>query len=105
MPNPIMRKIAKFIVEKRAFIFLVFIAILIFCALSINKVKVNPDLAALLPEDTVTQRGVEIMKDEFGAFSYADVMISNVTYEKAEEIHKAISDTEGITGVLFDDTT
>ena len=105
MPNPILRKVSKFIVEKRAFIFVLFVAMLIYCAFSVGKVRVNPDLAALLPEDTVTRRGVVIMNEEFAPMAYADIMVSNVTYETAEKIQNMISGTEGVTAVLFDDTT
>lgn len=105
MPNPILRKIAKFIVEKRVFIFLLFLAALIYCGLSVGKVRVNNDLTALLPADTVTRRGIVIMTDEFESFATAEIMVSNVTYQTAEEIRDIITDTDSVTAVLFDDST
>lgn len=47
MSNSIMRKIAKFIVEKHIIIMLLFVVLVIYSALSISKVRVNEDITAL----------------------------------------------------------
>ena len=54
MSNSIMRKIAKFIVEKHIIIMLLFVVLVIYSALSISKVRVNEDITALLPPKTAT---------------------------------------------------
>ena len=46
MSNSIMRKIAKFIVEKHIIIMLLFVVLVIYSALSISKVRVNEDITA-----------------------------------------------------------
>ena len=86
MSNSIMRKIAKFIVEKHIIIMLLFVVLVIYSALSISKVRVNDDITALLPPKTATRRGLTVMENEFTAFASANVMVSNITCEKAAEL-------------------
>ena len=105
MNQPVMKKISKFIVEKRVLFFLVFLAALIFCAFSVNKVKINPDITMLLPQDTNTRKGIALMEEEFSPIAMADVMVSNITCEKAEELAEIIKGVDRVTAVDFDDTT
>ena len=60
-----MTKLARFIVDKRKAFFLIFIAALIFCGASINKVQVNNDITSYLPPETETRRGLTLMDQEF----------------------------------------
>ena len=93
MSNSIMRKIAKFIVEKHIIIMLLFVVLVIYSALSISKVRVNEDITALLPPKTATRRGLTVMENEFTAFASANVMVSNITYEKAAELAENLRNT------------
>lgn len=54
MENQPMKKIAKFIIDKRAIIIVIFLAAIIYCVMSVGKVKINPDMTALLPAGTET---------------------------------------------------
>ena len=101
--NP-MKTIASWIVNAR-FVFIgLFIAASVYCALSVNKVRINSDLTAFLPDTTETRRGLVIMQDEFISYASAEVMISNVTWEMAEELAERIREAEHVTDVVFDDT-
>ena len=60
-----MDKLAGFIVDKRKAFYLVFLAAVIFCGASINKVVVNNDITTYLPTDTETRRGLTLMDEEF----------------------------------------
>ncbi len=104
MKDSMMKKISKFIVEKRVFIFLIFGVAIIYSILSMNKVKVNNDITALLPSDTVTRRGLVIMEKEFTTFATANVMVSNITYDKAEVLRDKIEKIKNVSSVDFDDT-
>ena len=99
-----MRKIAKFIVEKRIFIFVLFAGLVIYSILSIGKVRINEDITALLPADTVTRRGIVIMEEEFSTLASANVMVSNITPDRAFELQKKIEGINGVASVEFDDT-
>lgn len=100
----IMIKIARFIVDKRKPIYLIFFAMVVFCIGSMDKVKVNNDITSYLPPQTETRRGLTIMEDEFITLGAAEVMISNITYEKANQLAENISMVPGVSEVKFDDT-
>lgn len=57
MSNSIMRKIAKFIVEKHIIIMLLFVVLVIYSALSISKVRVNEDITALAAAENGDEAG------------------------------------------------
>lgn len=100
----LMVKAARFIVDKRKAIYLVFLAAVIFCAASISKVSVNNDITSYLPPDTETRRGLTVMEEEFTTFGSARVMVSNITYEEALRLAGEIEEIDGVSEVVFDDT-
>ena len=100
----IMKLIAQGIVNARYIFIGLFIAAAVYCALSIGKVRTNNDLTAFLPETTETRRGLDIMEEEFITYATADVMISNVTYEIADDLAKQIRSFTHVSDVDFDDS-
>ncbi|MBR1851777.1 MAG: MMPL family transporter [Lachnospiraceae bacterium] len=104
MENNAMKKISKFIVEKRALILVVFFALIIFCVLSVGKVSINSDITSLLPSDTVTRKGLTVMEKEFTTFATASVMVSNIPYDTALELKDTLDEIENISSIAFDDT-
>ena len=99
-----MTKLARFIVDKRKAFFLIFIAALIFCGASINKVQVNNDITSYLPPETETRRGLTLMDQEFITLGTANVMVSNVTYDTAAALAGRLERLSGVSEVAFDDT-
>lgn len=95
---------AKLIVNLRYVIFVLFAIAGIYCFLSINRVKINSDLTAFLPAQAETRRGLTVMEDEFVTYGTAQVMISNVTFERAQAVAEEIGAVEHVTGVAFDNT-
>ena len=81
-----MYKIAAFIVDKRNLFFLLFIFALIFSVFSKNWVSVENDITKYLPETTETRQGLTLMDEEFITYGTASVMVSNITYQTAEEL-------------------
>ena len=100
----LIKKLAAFIVDKRNLFFLLYIIGLVFSLFSMNWVQVENDVTKYLPEETETRQGLEAMNAYFESFGTARIMVSNVTYETAEEILDAISAVEGVSMVTFDDT-
>ncbi len=96
--------VASFIVEKRNLFFLVYIFVFLFCLLSMGWVQVENDVTKYLPEDTETRQGIDAMNQNFQTFGMAQVMVSNITFAKAQEIAENISAVEGVTMVTFDNT-
>ena len=99
-----METFSEFIVDKRNLIFLLYIFALIFCLFSSNWVDVENDITQYLPENTVTRRGLTVMNREFVTFASADIMVSNISYERAEKIAEDIENIDGVSGVAFDNT-
>lgn len=101
--NP-MDRIATFIVDKRNLFFLLYIAAIIFSFVSSSWVKVNDDISSYLPEETETRMGKTIMDEDFITYGTNRVMISNITYDKAEALADDMEAVDGVQSVDFDDT-
>ena len=100
-----MEKLAAFIVDKRNLIFLLYVFALIFSIVAMSWVNVENDITTYLGEDTETRQGLTVMNDNFTTFGTARVMISNITYAKAEALVDQIKAVDGVDSVDFDDTT
>lgn len=94
---------AAFIVDKRNGFFLMYIGLAVFCAVASGWVSVNNDISSYLPEETETRQGLTLMED-FTTFATADVMVDNISYEKAEHISNRLEKLEGVKSVEFDET-
>lgn len=99
-----MLKLARFIVDKRKAFYLVFLAAVVFCAASVSKVQVNNDITSYLPVDTETRRGLTLMEEEFTTLGSGQFMLTNITYDEADQVAKEIEQVDGVSGVEFDDT-
>ena len=97
-------KLAAFIVDKRNLFFLLYIFAFIFCIFSMNWVQVENDVTTYLPDDTETRQGLVAMNENFMTFATAQVMVSNITYDTAEEIYEILIAIDGIDMVTFDAT-
>ena len=100
-----MIKLATFIVDRRNLLFLLFGIAIIFSVVAMNWVQVENSLAAYLPETTETRQGLDLMAEQFITYGTADVMVTNIPYDKAEEISKQIEDLDSVIMLEFDNTT
>ncbi len=96
-----MRKIAEFIVNKRWFIAAVFVALIVYCAFGITKVKVEYDITRYLPDDTDTAQALDIMNEEFVTYGTATFMVKDVSPEKAEALAADIRKLDGVKDLTF----
>ena len=69
-----------------------------------NKVSVNQDITKYLPADSETNRGLSLMEEQFLTYGSARVMVSNITYTRAEELVEKLEEVNGVKEVAFDDT-
>ncbi len=99
-----MENIALFIVDKRKAFYLIFVLACIYSVISIPKVKINQEISSYLPESTETRIGLNIMEEEFKTFGTAQIMISNITYERAEKIKRYIEKQPNVLRVTFENT-
>lgn len=99
-----MTRLATFIVDKRNLFFLLTIITIIFSAFSRNWVEVESDLAAYLPEESGTRQALDIMEEQFTTYGTAQVMVANISQDKAEELKSQISGIKGVQSVAYDNT-
>ena len=102
--NQAMVKICGFIVDKRNLFFLLFGILIIFSAVSRNWVNVENSMSHYLPDSTETKQGLDLMEQEFITYGTCDVMVANVSYEKAESIERDLEFIPGVFMIDFDDT-
>lgn len=99
-----MYKLAEFIVDKRNLFFLIYMIALVFCIFSRNWVKVENDVTKYLPDSTETRQGLTVMNDQFVTYGTAQVLLANISYDRAQEAADMIEDINGVTSVTFDNT-
>lgn len=99
-----MTKLATFIVDKRNLFFLLTIIMLIFSAFSRNWVEVESELAAYLPADSETRQALDIMEEQFITYGSVQVMVANISQDKAEELKDQIAGIKGVQSVEYDNT-
>lgn len=99
-----MYKLAEFIVDKRNLFFLIYIIALVFCIFSRNWVKVENDVTKYLPDSTETRQGLTVMNDQFVTYGTAQVLLANISYDRAQEAADMIEDINGVTSVTFNNT-
>lgn len=97
-----MIKVATFIVDRRNLFFLIFGIWIIFSLFSANWVSVENSMSAYLPDTTETSQGLNRMEEEFITYGSAQIMITNITYETAEQISEQISDMDSVVMLSFD---
>ena len=90
------------IVRWRGLFMLLFVAAAIYCGLSLSRVKVNSDLTFFLSPKTETRRGLTIMEEDFVTCASEDVMVANLTFERAETLAEEIRGYEHVFSVGFD---
>ena len=95
MKKTFMERVASFIVDRRYLFIVLFIAMSIFAIFTADSVHVDEDLTDYLPEEAETRQGLQIMDSEFITYGTARVMVSNVTYEQAEEIAEILGANVG----------
>lgn len=100
----VLEKISTQIVDKRNGFILIYLLLVIFCLFSRSWVSVNDDIKEYLPETTETRQGLSLMEEEFITFGTAQVMVSNITYDRASILRERIEAVEGIKSVSFDDS-
>lgn len=96
-------KISTLIVDKRNIFFLFFLVAALVCAVSRTWVQTNDDLTSYLPPDTETRRGLSIMEEQFTTYATADVMVSNLSLERALDLQDQLEQVPGVSAVEFYD--
>lgn len=99
-----MKSIARFIVNKKNYILILFIALIAFCVWGMGRVEIEYSITSYLPPATDTKRAIDIMDEEFVTFGSATLMVRNITYDEAKALHDDIEELEGVKSFTFNNT-
>lgn len=99
-----MMKLSTLIVDKRKGFYLIFILLILYSVVSMNRVKVNNDLTSYLPDTTETRQGLDLMDEQFITYGTARIMVCNVTYEEAEALSERVREMDGVSMLDFENT-
>ena len=83
-----MKKIAKFLVEKRFLVLAAMLAITVICGILMQKVNINTDMTKYLPDNSSMRQGLNIMDKQFPATKTGDirVMFSGLSDSQKSEV-------------------
>ena len=98
-----MMTLAAFIVDKRNLIFLILVIGFIFSAFSSSWIEVENDLQEFLPDDSETRQGLDVMAEQFTTYGTAQIMVANVSLDKARDLYEELCELEGVQSIVFDE--
>ena len=96
-------KLGDFIVNFRYLFLGLFVVLAVICTININNVKVNYDITRYLPDDTETKVGIDLMK-EFGELNQMQVLLTDISYDDAQEKADKIKNIDNVENVSFNNT-
>lgn len=102
--NSLMLKISTVIVDKRNIVFVVYAAFFIFSLIASGWVDVCNDITEYLPKHTETKQGLTLMEDEFITYATSKAMVTNISYDEAENICDTLEALPSVRMVEFDDS-
>ena len=85
-----MKKLAEFIVNKRYWIFSVFIVLTVLSVVAIFFVNVNSDIMSYLPQKAQMTQGLNFMQSTFNMQGDAEVGVDDVNYAEMKEIMEKV---------------
>lgn len=102
-----MRKLANWIVDKRAIIFIVAAVLTVASAVGVFKTNVNYDMSKYLPPDSSVKHGMELMEKEYGDMSSITVMFDDLSEEEQTKRKEELEALEHVKSVVYlqDDET
>ena len=96
-------KLGDFIVNFRYLFLGLFVVLAVVCTININNVKVNYDITSYFPDDTETKVGIDLMK-EFGELNQMQVLLTDISYDDAQEKADKIKNIDNVENVSFNNT-
>ena len=99
-----MKKLTNFIVNKKNYIIVLFIALIAYCIWGMGQVKIEYDITSYLPSNTDTKQALDIMEEEFVTFGTTKIMLRNISFEDALALHDEIEQLDGVKSFDFHNT-
>ena len=95
-----MKRIGKFICEKRKIILILTILLLIPALIGIKATKINYDILVYLPEDIDTVKGQNILADDFNTGAFSVTVIDNLPSKDILKLEEKIKKVDGVAKVV-----
>ena len=83
----------------------IFLCLLVYSGLNIKRVNIEYEISNYLPKSTDTAQALEIMDKEFVTYGTTMVVVENITYDKASELHDEIIKLDGVKSMPFENNT
>lgn len=99
-----MKKLTNFIVNKKNYIIVLFIALIAYCIWGMGQVKIEYDITSYLPSNTDTKQALDIMEEEFVTFGTTKIILRNISFEDALVLHDEIEQLDGVKSFDFHNT-
>jgi len=96
-----MKKIAGWIVDRRAFIFIVTIILVAASIYGMARVNINYDMSKYLPNDSSVRKGMKLMDEEYGEMAAVTVMFENLSSEEQLERKAQLEEMEYVKSVIY----
>lgn len=93
----------KFEKRKKYLVIALFLIATIFSLIFMGKVSINYNLSDYLDDSTETKISLNIIEEEFGATGDIQVMIENISTQKAKDVRDTIKDIPNVLNVNFDE--
>lgn len=99
-----MKRFSNFICEKKNFIVVVSIILLLFSVIGMKLTKINYDILVYLPDDIETIRGQNVLTDDFNMGAYSITIIDNMSSKDILKLEDEIKKIDGVAkvGSIYD---
>ena len=95
-----MKRVADFIVDKRKYVMILYLAILVISAVGMLHVNVNYDMSKYLPGDSFTKLGMEKMSGEYGDLASITVMFDDLDEKEQIKIKEDLASVPNVKSVV-----
>ncbi len=100
-----MKGVSKFIVKSRFVLIPIFVLLICCCAYLSTLVSINYNILDYISADSDSIIATDKLIEEFGSDGIAEVMVVDVSKEEANAIATDISNIDGVSSVVFDDSS
>ncbi len=98
-------KIANFIIKGRWYFFGFFLALMIASICVISFININYDMTKYLPDGSDTKIALQVMTDEFGSASTANILVKDTTPEEVASLAEQAGKIDGVANAIFNNTS
>ena len=96
-------RLGAFAADKRNFLYLIYIALVILCCFSGERIVLRDNPTDYLPKDAETRRGLTVLESEFADLGTARILLDNVSAPQARELSERLTLISGVQTADFNE--